>query len=182
MIQDIESTDSTNQSGTTVVNTPTGGSSETTSNSGGTSVNNTNSSSTIPVATQLTVSDSQVRSAFSYTPNTIDISYMQHYGDAYIEVPISVTNTSKTFALRIYPDIANENIKVYASGSTNDSQPLSSTSAFILQANSTKDLIIRETTKQASTTGDGYQELREIGVYSQNLNFVVTAVTLPKTK
>ena len=169
MIHDIESTDTTDSTGTTVVSTSTGGGGAT-SNTG------------IPVATQLTVSDSQVRSAFSYTPNTIDISYMQHYGDAYIEVPISVTNTSKTLALRIYPDIANENIKVYASGSTNDSQPLSSGSAFILQANSTKDLIIRETTKQASTTGEGYQELRDIGVYSQNLNFVVTAVTLPKTK
>jgi len=171
MIQDIESIDGTDSTGTTVVGGTTGGTG-TSSTSGGTS----------GTSNQLTVSDSQVRSAFSYTPSTIEVNYMQHYGDAYIEVPITVTNASKRFALRIYPDIANENIKIYASGSTNDSQPLSSTSAFILQANSTKDLILRETTKVASTTGDGYTELREIGVYSQNLNFVVTAVTLPKTK
>jgi hypothetical protein len=171
MIQDIESIDGTDSTGTTVVGGTTGGTG-TSNTSGGTS----------ETSNQLTVSDSQVRSAFSYTPSTIEVNYMQHYGDAYIEVPITVTNASKTFALRIYPNIANENIKIYASGSTNDSQPLSSTSAFILQANSTKDLILRETTKVASTTGDGYTELREIGVYSQNLNFVVTAVTLPKTK
>jgi len=180
MIQDIESIDGTDSTGTTVVGGTTGGTG-TSSTSGGTNGTSGNTS-TIPTANQLTVSDTQVRSVFSYTPSTIEVNYMQHYGDAYIEVPITVTNASKTFALRIYPNIANENIKIYASGSTNDSQPLSSTSAFILQANSTKDLILRETTTVASTTGDGYTELREIGVYSQNLNFVVTAVTLPKTK
>lgn len=177
MIQDIEAIDGgTESTGTTLVGGTTGGT--------GTSIPiaTGGTGTPIPIANQLTVSDSQVRSVFSYTPSTIEVNYMQHYGDAYIEVPITVTNASKTFALRIYPEIANENIKIYASGSTNDSQPLSSTSAFILQANSTKELILRETTKVASTNGDGYQELRDIGVYSQNLNFVVTAVTLPKTK
>jgi hypothetical protein len=191
MIQDVESTDAIDVAGTTVVpntNSVGGGVISTTLNTPTISnipvtVSSTSvPTNTIPSAQELTVSDAQVRAAFSYSPDFVNINYIQYYGDPYIEVPITVTNNSNTFALRIYPDIANQNISVYASGSTNDTQPLNSTSAFILQSGSTKDLIVREITKKASTTKDGYEELRKVGIYADNLSFVVTAVALETTQ